>query len=75
MSKFDDIEEVLRDSRLPDRDESIEMRAMWREILTERKTQKHSTFFGGIKPWVWGLASLIIILSSIFLMICMARPG
>jgi len=58
-----EIEKLLRDEKLPDQDTSHVKRHVWQSILRCRRERqdKGSPIFR-IKPWLWPLASIVLIL-------------
>ena len=67
MKNHDNIEEILRDSKPPYHDMSHSMHEAWQHVLYERNRYPKNK--GGllfIKPWMWALASVALILICVF---------
>lgn len=75
MKNLQDIEKMLRESRLPDRDMSHTRYDIWREILKKRRDTRRFGYLFRIRPWIWALASLalIVLCFIFFLMITNVR--
>ena len=71
MKEFEDIEKMLKESKLPDRDTSSVRHEAWKHILRSRKEKREKPLIARIPPIGWALASFILILLCIFFMILM----
>lgn len=61
MKNFSDIETLLRESRLPDKDVTHTRIDVWRDILKKRRDARRFGLLFRIRPWMWALASLLLI--------------
>ena len=73
MKNNRDIEKILKESRLPDRDMSSTGHEVWRRIIEARKTHGKRSPLSRMKPWVWALASILLILLCVLFMILLVR--
>jgi hypothetical protein len=73
MKNIKDIEKLLRDTKLPDRNMSHIQHEVWHRILNMQRERHKKIFLLRIKPWIWTLASLILIVICIFIMILISR--
>lgn len=68
-----DIEKLLFESKLPDQKLSNAQHQIWQQILDERKKRHQLSIIFRIKPWMWALASVLLMLLCIALMIALYR--
>jgi len=73
MKEFEDIEKLLKESKLPDRDTSPIRHEAWKRILRSRREKREKPLIAKISPLGWALASIILILVCIFFMILIYR--
>lgn len=73
MKNSEDIEKILREAKLPDRDMSQMRHEIWHHILKTRKKQRKQSFVSCVKPWILALASIVLIVICILLMILMKK--
>lgn len=59
---LEDIEELLRDGKLPDTDPSSLRQKAWQSVLAKRRGRRKQKAFLRLQPWSWALASIIVIL-------------
>lgn len=72
--KLEDIEQLLKNDRLPDQDTGSVKPHIWREILKlHREKSKRGSPLFHIKLWVWPLASIILLAVCLFLMWLLSR--
>jgi hypothetical protein len=69
MKNNRDIEKILKESRLPDRDMSSTGHEVWTRIIESRKKRGKRSPFSRMKPWVWALASILLILLCVLFMV------
>lgn len=68
MKKLEDIEKKLRNNNLPETDISSICFQEWQRILkTHKEKQKLSLIFK-TTPWLWTLASILLIVLCIIIM-------
>lgn len=68
MSEFNDIEELLRNDNLPHRYDTGHMRHLnWQRVLQEHRQRRQLPFLFRIPPWIWSLASIMLIIVCIFI--------
>ena len=72
MKDTKDIEELLKGARLPDRSSPKDRRDMWEQVLRRHKIKK--SLWLRIRPWIWALASILLILICILFMIMLYHP-
>ena len=67
-----EIEELLRESRLPDEEFKNSRHKIWQQlIIAQRKRRKHiGPFF--LRSWIWTFASLLLIAFGIIAMLWLA---
>lgn len=63
-----EIEELLRESRLPDTDFSQSRYAAWHRIIAAQRKRRAPKAFYFLPSWVWILASLLLMGISILVM-------
>lgn len=69
MKDLKEIEKLLRDSRLPDTDFTRNRHETWRKLIEAQRRRRKSHILPFVPPWIWALASLILLLLSILLML------
>ena len=69
MSDLKNIEEMLRESRLPDSDFSKNRSETWRRLIDAQRRPHKTRLLFALPPWLWALASLLLLLLSILLML------
>ena len=70
MKDLKDIEKILREIKPPDRDMTHTRHEVWRRIMKDRERRMKRGPQRFLKPWVWALASIIlIILCYLFMLI------
>ena len=60
-----DIEQVLRNGKLPDTDPSSLRQRVWQGVLSKQRGRRKPKAFLRLLPWTWALASIIVILLGI----------
>ena len=73
MKTLNNIEKLLKQSKLPDRDVSHSRHEMWHEILKRRRDRRRLGFLFRIRPWVWALMSIVLIALCILFMLWITR--
>lgn len=73
MNSLNDIEKLLSDSKLPDQELPQTRNQIWHQILDERKKRHKLSMIFLIKPWMWALFSILLILMCIAIMIALYR--
>lgn len=73
MKESKDIEKILKDSRPPNRELPSTRREAWKRIIERRKTPRKRSPLLKMKPWIWALASIILIILCVYFMILLAR--
>ena len=73
MKDLKDIEDILREAKLPDRDVSQEHHDVWHQIIDAQRKRRKKGFLSKIAPWIWALGSLLLILFCIFFMILLSK--
>ena len=73
MKDLNDIEAILKKAKPPDRDVSQLRHEAWHQIIDAQRERHAKGFFAKVTPWIWALASLILILLCIFFMIMLAK--
>ena len=68
MKNLKDIEKLLTNAKPPDKVISSTRHKTWQRIIDAHKKHGKRTGFLTIKPWIWTLASIILILICILLM-------
>ncbi|MBN2104713.1 hypothetical protein JW835_11795 [bacterium] len=69
IKKIEEIEQLLRDEKLPDQNINHLKTDIWQKIIQGHHVQtKRRSFLFHIKPWLWTLASILLILVCLFLM-------
>jgi hypothetical protein len=72
--KLEDIEQLLKNGRLPDQDSGSVKLNIWREILKQhREKSKRGSPIFRIIPWIWPLASILLLAICLFLMWLLSR--
>ncbi|MCA9740252.1 hypothetical protein KC734_01860 [candidate division KSB1 bacterium] len=69
MKELHDIEQMLRDSRLPDSDFSKNRSEAWRRLIDAQRRRRKTRLLFSVSPWVWALASLVLVLLCLMLML------
>jgi len=70
MKNFQDIEQRLRNGKLPDSDMSKRRYKVWQKILQGQRKRRKLISFLSMPPYVWAVGSIIIlILFFIFMFI------
>jgi hypothetical protein len=72
--ELEDIEQILKNGRLPDQDSGAVKSRIWQEILKQYrgKSKRGSPLFR-ITPWIWPLASILLLAVCLFLMWLLSR--
>ncbi|MBN1783259.1 hypothetical protein JW948_19145 [bacterium] len=65
---IEEIEQLLREKKLPDQDAGYIRNQLWQKILEENRKRKKTSPLFRIRPWIWTLASLIVLAVSLFIM-------
>lgn len=73
MKDLNDIEDILKDAKPPDRDVSRLRVETWRQIIDAQRERHRKGFLSKIAPWIWALASIALILLCIFFMIMLSK--
>ena len=73
MSELHDIERLIREARPPDQDPSTFRQDLWQQILKARSKRRRSTLITKVAPWIWALASILMILLCIYFMMLMGK--
>lgn len=71
MKTPNNIEDVLRESRLEDQEAPKSLHDAWQQALQERKDRHPLPMLWKVKPWMWALASILVILLGIVLMVAL----
>lgn len=61
MKTLNEIEKLLKESKPPDREMSQSRHEMWHEILKKRRDRRRLGFLFRIRPWIWALMSIVLI--------------
>ncbi len=69
MIPQNDIEKTLQESRLEDQDTPKSLHEAWQQALNERQHRHPVPLLLKIKPWMWALASILVILLGVVLML------
>ncbi len=56
-----EIEQRLRNGRLPDADVSQHRMKIWRRLLTKKQTRRKTISIFSLPPYIWALASIAIL--------------
>jgi hypothetical protein len=63
-----EIEDILRNGKLPDADTARLRHQVWQKLLrTQRERRKFKSLLK-LQPWIWALASIILILLCVLIM-------
>lgn len=73
MKKLDDIEMLLKESKLPDHDITTSRLEMWQLILQKRRDHRRYGFLFRIRPWFWTLLSIILIVLCFMFLLWVTR--
>jgi len=73
MKPLNDIEKRLQESRLEDQEAPKSLHETWRKALQERKVRHPVPLLLKVKPWMWTLASILVILLGVVLMISLYK--
>jgi len=73
MREFKDIEKRLRNGRLPDSDMSKYRHKAWQKILQAQRARRKIISFLSIPPWVWAVASIIILILFFVFMLLLKK--
>ncbi|KAA3618699.1 MAG: hypothetical protein DWQ05_06975 [Calditrichaeota bacterium] len=66
--ELQEIEDKLRESRLPDTDFSKSRYETWHRLIKAQRERRKPKTFSFLNNWVWTFASLIIIALGIIIM-------
>ncbi|MFQ5637835.1 MAG: hypothetical protein ACE5IR_07535 [bacterium] len=66
---FKEIEDILRNGKLPDADSSELRHQVWQRVLQNQRQHRTSKLLLRLPPWIWVMASIILILLCILLML------
>lgn len=75
MKDLHDIEKMLEKARPPDQDFSKTRRQIWQDILNRRKSQNKKGFPISLAPWIWVVASLVLIFICVLFMVFIHGVG
>ncbi|NQT26463.1 hypothetical protein HQ585_14010 [candidate division KSB1 bacterium] len=75
MKKLNDIERLLKESKLPDWDLSQSRHEMWHQILKKRRDRRRLGFLFRIRPWIWALMSIILIVLCFMFMLWVTQTN
>lgn len=75
MKRNEDIERLLRDSRLPDRNGSKDRHDVWERVLKARKDRPKRSLLLRVRPWMWALASILLVLLCVLFMLMIRHTG
>ncbi len=67
--KLHEIEELLRNGKVPDADLSHLRHEAWQKLLAARRQRRRPKGFLRLPPWVWALASILLIVLSLLVML------
>ena len=66
MKDLRDIEQRLRNGKLPDSDMSYRHKFVWRKILLNQRARRKMRTPILLSPWVWALGSILVVLLFLF---------
>ena len=73
MKDLEHIEKTLREAKPPDHDMTRSRHKVWQNILKRRRERRKRFPLAFIKPWMWALASVIVIVICLFYMLVLCR--
>lgn len=73
MKNLGDIEEILRENRLQDQNVEQSIHEVWQAVLKMRKERHKKSLLDYTRPWMWAMASFLVIGVCIFIMYLMAK--
>jgi len=73
MKDLNDIEAILKETKPPDHDVSHFRTETWHAIIDAQRDRHKKGFLSKCSPWIWALASILLILLCIFFMIMLAK--
>jgi len=71
MKDLKNIEDMLRESRLPDTDFSKGRHDAWRHLIEAQRRRRKPRMLFFLPPWAWALASLVFLLLCLLVMMWM----
>jgi hypothetical protein len=60
-----EVEELLRNGRLPDSDLPRVRHKVWQQVLAAQRKRRKAKTLLRLPPWIWALASITVILIGI----------
>jgi len=69
MRDLKEIEDLLRQSRLPDTEAPKSKGAIWHRLIKEQRRRRRLPRLFWFPPWVWALLSLLMLAISVFIMV------
>jgi hypothetical protein len=69
--KITEIEEFLRSGRLPHADARSLRDRVWQKIVESRRTRRTPKLPLHLPPWIWALASIVLVLLCIIFILMM----
>ena len=73
MKNLNDIEDFLRENKPPDQSTDQTMHDVWQTVMKIRKERHPKHLLHYTRPWMWVLASFLLIGFCILMMVLMAR--
>ncbi len=73
MKNLNDIEKFLKASKQPDKDFTDVKHEIWSLVLQMHKQRRRKSWLSFMKPWMWVLASIFLILICVLFMLLMVR--
>lgn len=64
-----EIEDILRNGKLPDSDLAPLRHQVWQQVLKAQRKRRKPKLPLKVPPWVWALASIILILLCVVVML------
>ena len=74
MKPLNDIENLLKESRLPDRDMSPTRHEVWHRILERHRDRRRFGPLFRIRPAVWALMSILLVVLCLIIIFVVMRP-
>ncbi len=71
--KLHEIEDLLRDGKLPDADTAQLRHLVWQKVLEAQRRRRKPRGFMKLPPWAWALGSILLILLGILAMLFLAK--
>lgn len=69
MKDLKNIEDLLRDSRLPDTDFAKNRHDTWHRLIEAQRRRRKPRILLFLPPWAWALASLVFLLICLLVML------